>query len=304
MIDLQVVYIREVVPALAIDFVSMLRVRRVSLAGLLDVQVDGQSVPFMPTIDDELLVAIPGDESFVTVTNVRLVYDESVGGGTRVVLRGEGLASTGDGQLVEDPAILRLEGDGFAEAVEVFVNDRSQEFTILSSSSILVTIPSSATTISKVEVVVDKSRVSRNSVFQHTVGTNPRTISGQFKVIQQFLRVLLTTPGSDAFDRDAPAGNMQNWLSILTPGNNKQSLVSKIVLNVATTAAKFVVAQSRTNLPNNEKAAAIDVVDIDFDESNQTRVGLSLRVRTLDQQSSVFGVLLGTIDSLSNSITG
>ena len=301
MLDIQAVFFHDSAPVHSVDFVTMLRVDDVDTADIDGVYVNGVQSRHMVLEARALAVALPQGTVFGEVQSVRISH-ESYGGGTRLV-------SKDSGRITEENTIFSLSGENFSTAVQVLVNGTSQPFTTLSSTRILVPIPKNlaADSIDDVsfDVVVTSTTIQRRTYFKYMMSDQIRTVTGAYKATQQFIKVLLTTPGSDIFDPDGPAGNLQNWHNIQTAGLAKQATAAKLILQLQTTGAQVVALhQSAKNpVPPEERITAIEVLNVGFDKAGTVTV--SLKIRTMSAENQLFSLLLNSVkDIMTSTISG
>lgn len=108
------------------------------------------------------------------------------------------------------PLTLDVRGDAFRDVSAVLVNGvRSPEFIVLSPSRLLAQVPTSqvSSKIGSVAVLVAQGRVLPRSVisFQAVVTAGKRTV-GFTHLVQSYLKLLLTSPGSDIFSPSSGGG--------------------------------------------------------------------------------------------------
>lgn len=296
MLDIQAVYFRDVAPVLRFDFVSMARVTGVNTVDILQVDVNGIESPHLVLGPRTIAVAVPDDKPYSSVHSVQLIYG-GIDAGTELVVP--------DGSRVsQDTTILRLSGEDFSSAVDVRVQNKSQPFVVTSKTTILTSYPETVTanefaTNFTIDVIVSSTTIRRRTFFTYMLGEQLRPVTGAYKATQQFIRVLLTTPGTDIFDPDGPAGNLQQWQKTQISSTAQSALAAKVILSLSLTFAKYVIASQESNVPPEEQITAINVVDIAFDTPGG--LTLALKLQTAKNQIQLFSLLL---DSVKNAIAG
>ena len=184
--------------------------------------------------------------------------------------------------------------------MDVRVNGKSMPFTLTGPGSALVQFPENAASIESVEAIATTSVLNRTSFFSYLLGQNPKQVSGPFKALSQFLKVLMTTPGSDVFNKDL-GGNLQNWVGGKNSLDNPQALVTKTVLSIVNTGAKFSAQQLLSGVPSDERISRVQVLGVNFDVNDPTKMSVSLKLVTADQDKILFGLGLDSMDSLIES---
>jgi hypothetical protein len=210
-------------------------------------------------------------------------------------------APAGSHRVTVDGAILHLTGARFDKTVGVYVNKKSQPFVIRDSRTVLCSIPSETMSIDDIEVITTAKKISRTSLFSYLFSDNMTSTEGEFKLVQQFVKVLLTTPGSDVFNKDL-GGNLQNWVGQNTPVNNPQSLVAKTVLRVVGVGARFAAMQGATTVPASERLSDVQVLNVDFDREDPSVVNLSIRLNTFARRQATISMMIGTAEAAISSI--
>ena len=296
MIDLQCVYFRDIAPVTGIDFVTMVRVEDVDTSNITQVDVNGTVTKFMVLATRTIAIAIPNEGSFESVSTVRIYRSLAAGTVTEIL-------TADTGRLVEDSTILALRGEDFSSAAEVLVQNQTQPFSVISKSLIYSTIPVNMYLDSladfTVDVIVSSTRVKRTTFYSYQLGEEMRTVTGAYKATQQFIKMLLTTPGTNAFNPNEPAGNLQNWTAIHIASNSRQALLAKLLLNVQTASALFINAFRDSNVPPEERVTAVEVVDVGFEPSGA--IVLSLRLRTMRSQIQLFSLLLNAVKNIATA---
>ena len=325
MLDVQAVYVRDIAELRGIRYVSMLRVNALpdtavasgygSVADTMfttvsRVTVNGFAAHYIKEGLTTLLIALPSElmESGTplrSVTNITVYRAGVDADGVEVEapevitdLGGAGgsvdhKAPAGSRRVTIDGGILHITGKKFDKAVAVRVNRSNQGYTVIDSHTILCTIPDKATAIEDVEVITTAKKINRHSLFAYLLTDNVNLITAEAKLVQQFIKVLLTTTGSDKF---APTigGNLQNWVNQNATSANSQALVAKTVLNVINTAAKFSARQGLSNVPPEERLSDVQVLNVGFDGDDPTVIDLSLRLNTFARRQATISLMLGT----------
>ena len=118
------------------------------------------------------------------------------------------------------PIILMIGGSKFSSATDVVLNGKKLAFSVVNDNLIYAQISPRATNMQVTEslyVLVDRRDFSISSLFSYELGGGLETVSGPAKLVMQFIKVLLTTPGTDTFDKSLGGGMSQ------FPGQNGSS---------------------------------------------------------------------------------
>tara|TARA_B100000131_G_scaffold221323_1_gene212920 strand:+ start:97966 stop:98985 length:1020 start_codon:yes stop_codon:yes gene_type:complete len=316
MIDLQTIYIRNVAELDDINIASMIRIENIDVSAVTDVLINGASAKFFPFGLDVLMVALPA--SFAHYQ--QLVANEALGTSVsesvndiKVVRRYEGVdgaeytnteivswednaldihAPYGSKRVTLDSGVLRLSGRNFDKVVRVIVNGKDQQFLIESGSSVLTSIPPNDLQIESVEVITTSEKVGRETFFDYLLGGDVNVVSGLFKMVQQFVKVLMTTPGTDSFNKSL-GGNMQNWVGQTINLDNPQALVAKTIINVVQVATQIQIQQIEANVPVDERLSDVQVLDARLDPMDPSIMQMSLKLNTFAGKQAFFQMLVG-----------
>jgi hypothetical protein len=299
MYDLQTVYYRDLAPVLAFDFVTMMSISDVATGTLRQVLVGGLPTPFIVQEAGVVLARLPNNARLADVTSIELLHQSSDGLFTEAVVATAGV-DDGDSRVKEGVTVLSLQGRDFSKATEVLIENASQPFTIVSKTEVLASMPErlyvNRTADFSIDVVVSTTTVDRTTFFRYTIGNEIRSVSGGRKLVNQFLKVLMTSPGSDAFNPNGAAGNLQNWVGVNASGGpNARSAM--LMVSIQRAATKMVAAMSRLDLPPEERLQSVEILNVDADVRRGTMT-VSLRVNSFGQQQATFGFTLGTIQQL------
>lgn len=331
MLDLQAVYIRNVVELNSIDLAIMLRVVDVSPANFVGVTVNGISAPNF-IVGTELFIGLPDGIAFEEARDIRIrrkvtdtsgtdfTSDEVVstnfgqftGGDSSTqfvesfTAKGflqpteEGNYSASEARVLDYINILKITGPNLSDVVDIRVNGKSMPFTISGRTSALVQFPENAASIETVDAIASTTQLNRTSFFSYLLSDNPKSTSGAFKALSQFLKVLMTSPGSDVFNPDL-GGNLQNWVGGRNPLDNPQALVTKTVLTIVNTAAQFTAQQLVANIPISERISRVQVLGVGFSPNDPTKMTVSLKLIMANQDNILFGLGLDSLDTLVGS---
>lgn len=171
------------------------------------------------------------------------------------------------------PASLEIKGTNLLQADEVWINDLpAAEFIKISNSKLIAQIPSSQTQsiIRKVSVLATKPVVNRASILRFEVGTTISGLKGLEKLVQQFVKLLLQTPGSDAF---APAlgGGLQTIIGTNVGRKQTRDLAASLVNSVNRTRDQIFSLQANdSRIPPDEKLLRADTEGVGFDPNTTT----------------------------------
>jgi len=139
-----------------------------------------------------------------------------------------------------DAPVLEVTGQDFSAVDEVLINEQPSPFVeILGDKKLTAQVPSfiAASEINSVNVVSRRLTFTDTSLLRFKISECPAKCSGIMKLMQLYVKLLLTTPGTDIFHPTIGGG----ILKIL--GSNVSSLEGQGVINQFVIASDSVVRQ-------------------------------------------------------------
>lgn len=183
------------------------------------------------------------------------------------------------------PMILVLTGRSFLETQSVFVNDVSMPlksaaeygYTLISPSTIHVELPASMTetVISKVVVFGNTSTLYETASIEFSlVGLNQ--IRGISCVVQQFLKLFLTTPGTDKFKRNS-GGGIKNMAGVTLDDQGRQGIAARLMLSAKKCSEEIRASQMSGYILPEERLVEVIIGEVGFHtETGTTEIKLEI----------------------------
>lgn len=174
-----------------------------------------------------------------------------------------------------DPPVLHLEGVGFTHAVGVRLNGKIFGGFVLHDDTVLeITVPLElrSAPIQSVDVICGDLSPGGDVSLEWAVG--PDVVSGVHKLVQRWVKLLLTTPGTDSFHPDH-GGGLRSVLGAVVDPDEPGPLVACILAAVTRTTDQTVASQNTRRLPPDERLRRVDVLDLSFDRK---RLAFDLRL--------------------------
>ena len=165
------------------------------------------------------------------------------------------------------PVLLDVVGEDFSSVDTISINEvDAPSFYIISRNRLLAELPSSVLpqNIRTVTVISQKFVLTEKSLIRFRVSKVPGKVSGMLRLVQLFLKVLLTTPGSDIFNRKLGGGALKG-LGATFNGSASSAITSDFVVSVQNTVRQVVALQNRTSgTPASEKLLNAKVLRANF----------------------------------------
>jgi hypothetical protein len=326
MIDLQAIYIRDVAELNDIEFAMMVRIDDVDVTAVSSVTLNGVTSKFFAFDLKTLMVTLPS--SFVNyhelsdptnpgviaagITEVKIIRTYTGTDGAEysvpeIIDWGESAvdpkAPYSAKRVTIDATVVRLSGNRFDQVVRVLINKRPQPFLIESSTSVLVSLPDNSQNVESVDVITTAKTVNRMTFFEYLLGDEMHHVSGIFKLVQQFIKVLMTTPGTDVFNKSI-GGNLQNWVGQKIAANQIQTLIAKTILTVIQTGSQIQMQQMMANVPVKERLSDVQVLNARLDPVDPTLMQMAIKLNTFGGRTAFFSMLIGSAADAISEISG
>lgn len=195
--------------------------------------------------------------------------------------------------LTINPMVLSVVGDDFSGVSSVEINGTECDFNVVSTKSMLVTVPEELenTKFETINIFSVSPTITNSSVFTFRLGDNPNAVSGAAKLLQQFIKLLMTTPGTD-MDYPNAGGGLLKFPGSRVNIKNPHSLIAKAVLAVAAVSDEMINYQNTVSLPPDEKLKSAEVLSVNYDQYDPTILEMSLRLNSFGNKSIVTSMLL------------
>ena len=173
------------------------------------------------------------------------------------------------------PTTLDVLGDDFSSVDSVAINQMlSPDVVILSKTRLLAQVPAqlSRSVITSVTVTTHSLTISPRSVIKFQIGQSASKVSGILRLIQVFLKILLTTPGTDIFAPRIGGGALKN-LGLSFGKDQGGAVVSDLIVAVNTTTRQITTIQARDpTIPRDERLLSAQVTAANFNRAEAALV--------------------------------
>lgn len=175
------------------------------------------------------------------------------------------------------PLALIVEGADFSSVDEVQINGAtSPDVIILNRQRLLAQVPDALAnaTITTVTVLSRRLTLTPKSFLRFKISPSAGRVRGILRLMQLFLKILFTTPGSDIFAPRIGGGVLQNLGS--TFGSDQAGdIVSNLAIAVQRTSRQIVALQSRDQrIPREERLLSARLVSAGFNKAESALVGV------------------------------
>lgn len=190
------------------------------------------------------------------------------------------------------PTSVLVTGEKFDRATEIQYNGvQADEFAIVSSTRIIVRVPSSqlGKTFRDIKVLSPVSAAKQDAVISLELTSPPKTISGIDRLVQNWVIIFLTTPGTDIFSPNSGGGGA----SIIGRPTNKsgKGVAADLAMAIEKTKNELLrIQSSNQSVPPSEKLLASSLDKVEYDSSSTV---LSARVLIQNMLGDAAEVSLG-----------
>jgi len=181
------------------------------------------------------------------------------------------------------PRTLELHGPSFSTAVEVYINEsKSPSFVISSSRVILAQVPDAVVDqpVRNISILSSEFTATIRSQIRFRIGVNPAKVSGLKAMMQTFLKLLFTTPGTDAFVKRLGGAALRNVGRNFDLGQSSD-LVADFSVAVSRSESQMRALQGyQPRLPDDERLLSAKLLNVRFDPAT---TALIARVELISQ---------------------
>lgn len=164
----------------------------------------------------------------------------------------------------------------FSNTYEVMINEwKSPSVVVVDSRTLLAQVPTQVQdgnkAIRSVVVVSNRLTYADRSRIDFTVSDAPVLVAGMERLIQTFLKILLQTPGTDAFSQKIGGGVLRLVGKLSgAPTASANNVASEVQLAVTRTSRQLIAIQSKgAALPLQEKLLYARLLEARFSPQTQ-----------------------------------
>lgn len=178
------------------------------------------------------------------------------------------------------PRTVSVIGSDFRYVDQVEINGFvAPQVVVLSQTSLLAQVPPQVglQPVTSVSVVSNQLAITAKSLIAFQIGQVPGKVSGILRLVQIFLKILFTTPGTDIFAPKLGGGGLKG-LGVSFGSSQGANIVSNFVVSVATAQKQILAIQARDpSLPRDERLLTATVLSAGFNK-NETALVVSTEI--------------------------
>jgi len=167
--------------------------------------------------------------------------------------------------------VLDIIGSDFRAVDEVQINEaQSPDIIVLSKTRLLAQLPDALQSnpdVQSVNVLSKTLTISLKSLLRFRIGDTPGKVVGILRLLQLFVKILISDAGSDIFNKDLGAGALTNLGSSFGEDEG-QNIKADFTIAVDRTARQIVAIQSRNSgIPRDERLLSAKLLGTTFSRS-------------------------------------
>lgn len=190
------------------------------------------------------------------------------------------------------PASIVVLGKDLNKTTEVIINGiTANEFFIQSAARMIVKLPLSQVgqTIASIKVLSSVPLTQKDAALAFRIDNPPQTVDGIDRLIQSWLMIFMSTPGSDIFSPRSGGGALS--LIGRTTDSSGKGAAADLAASIERTNTEILRLQSKDKkIPPSEKLLSSSLVSMSF---NPSTTALSARVEIRNQLMDGSVVSLG-----------
>jgi hypothetical protein len=165
---------------------------------------------------------------------------------------------------------VRVEGEDFRAVDEVSINElASPDVIVLSKTLLVAQLPDlyqKVPEVRSVAVLSNRLTLSPRSLIRFRISKSPGRVRGILRLVQLFLKILFTTPGTDIF-RPGSGGGILRQVGETFGQSEGSNIVTDMVIAVNRTQRQLISMQSRDQRsPRDERLLSAKVLSSSFDK--------------------------------------
>lgn len=168
------------------------------------------------------------------------------------------------------PTIFAITGTGFSMARDVYINGHIvNRFEVVNDGRLIAELPEGFTDTALTDVSISSSgpvAVTQNVSVDFAVSNSPLAIYGISALVQRFLKILLTTPGS-SYENVDEGGGVRRMLGLA----DGEELSEALLTDAVTLVTQYMLEDPQyTSLPPSERLQEAEILNSSWDKNTQT----------------------------------
>jgi hypothetical protein len=185
------------------------------------------------------------------------------------------------------PRAVDVVGTDFRSVDEVLINQAAAEtVAVLNKNRLLATIPDilGDSRVLSVKVLSRKLTLSSRSLIRFRISRTPGKVTGMLRLIQKFLKILFTTPGTDIFDKQLGGAALRTVGQTFGVAEGPE-ILNNLIIAVDSTARQLVALQARDpSIPLEERLLSAKIIRAEY---NRAETAIDVAVEITSQTGKV-----------------
>ena len=194
-----------------------------------------------------------------------------------------------------NPMTIDVLGEDFSSLDEVQINGfTSPSVVVLSPTRLLAQVPQGVfDEIRSVTVLSNQMTLTESSLLRFRIGRQSTKVNGLLRLLQLFVKILLTTPGRDIFSKNLGGGAMKKLgKTISRDADTGAGIVSDFHLAVEQTKRQITALQApNPRIPLEERLLNAKILSVRFNRAEGALVA-SIEVTNHTGRSALAGLTL------------
>lgn len=170
---------------------------------------------------------------------------------------------------------LDIIGADFSSVDEVLINGiPSPDVIIMSNKRLLAQVPDQVLgdQLTSINVTSRKLTITKQSKIQFKVAKTPTKVSGILRLVQLFLKILFTTPGTDIFSPRTGGGGLRS-IGKTFGADEGSSIISDFIVAVDQTRRQIISIQGRDpRIPRDERLMSAKVLKAVYNKAESALI--------------------------------
>jgi hypothetical protein len=167
------------------------------------------------------------------------------------------------------PSSILVEGDDFGSVDEVWINETpSPNWTVLNPTTLVAQVPDlqAGRVLTSVEVLSNRLTIGPESLLRFRIGRGGGRVRGIMRLVQLYVKVLLTTPGTDIFSPQTGGGLLTKVDRHVSLHDGGKELIGDLIMCCGNATKQIIATQAKDpSIPPVERLLSANVENAVFD---------------------------------------
>ncbi len=182
---------------------------------------------------------------------------------------------------LQTPSI-KITGSGYLSTLRVMINNvRSPSFAVLNDNVIVAEIPNLKDRITNVVVYGrNATDTNRDAVLEVGLSESIGITTGMSKLVQRFVKVLLTRKGSSLFHPEMGT----RFRDLQGIGINQKDVIKPLITQTVEDAERYLLNTQSSSIPKDERLLRVVISDISYNVNEQS-ISISVMIYNANNET-------------------